>query len=48
MEARKFLDRLLEAHGLDVEAVIADCKVGRTKASATAKKVRSFLYENDW
>ncbi|MFO1263403.1 MAG: type II toxin-antitoxin system Phd/YefM family antitoxin [Rhodoferax sp.] len=37
-KASKTLDKLLEAQGVDVEAVVADYKTARRKTSAPAKK----------
>ena len=36
----KTLDKLLEAHGVDVESVVADFKTARRKASTPAKKLK--------
>jgi antitoxin (DNA-binding transcriptional repressor) of toxin-antitoxin stability system len=40
-KASKTLDKLLEAQGVDVEAVVADFKAARKKASAPAKKLKA-------
>jgi antitoxin (DNA-binding transcriptional repressor) of toxin-antitoxin stability system len=37
-KASKTLDKLLEAQGVDVEAVVADFKAARRKASTPSKK----------
>jgi antitoxin (DNA-binding transcriptional repressor) of toxin-antitoxin stability system len=40
-QASKTLDRLLEAQGVDVEAVVVDFKAARKKATAAAKKPKA-------
>jgi antitoxin (DNA-binding transcriptional repressor) of toxin-antitoxin stability system len=40
-KARRALDNLLEAQGVDVDSVMADFKTARRKASAPAKKLKA-------
>jgi antitoxin (DNA-binding transcriptional repressor) of toxin-antitoxin stability system len=39
-KASKTLDKLLEAHAVDVESVVADFKAERRKARAPSKKLK--------
>ena len=40
-KASKALDKMLEAHGVDVEAVVADFKVARRNANTPSKRTKA-------
>ena len=40
-KASKALDKMLEAHGVDIESVVADFKTARRKANTSSKRLKA-------